>query len=360
MFVKNTETYQVLGVMSGTSLDGIDLAFAKFIKADHWRFEIDRAVTLPYPRAWEQRLSEAIDLPSEELKTLNLEYTQYLAEAIKTFIRENHITQLDAVCSHGHTVLHQPQNGLTLQIGNLPELAELTGQRVVCDFRIEDVALGGQGAPLVPIGDEMLFGEYAACINLGGFANISYNAENKRIAYDICPVNVVLNHFANRLGLDYDIDGEIAASEKIDTMLYQQLNLLPFYTGLPPKSLGMEWVNQNVMPILDQWEITSERILSTFTEHISEQIAMVINQQKDVKKGKVLITGGGAHNRYLIECIACKTHAQLVVPDTKLVEYKEALIFGLLGVLRLRNGVNVLQSVTGAARNHSAGLIYTP
>ncbi len=360
MFPENSETYNVLGVMSGTSLDGIDLAFAQFTKGTTWRFEIMRAETVPYPKAWQKKLFEAINLPPEELNELNAAYTRYLAQAINRFIAASEIKSLDAICSHGHTVLHEPEKGVTLQIGNLKALAKLTGQRVICDFRVEDVALGGQGAPLVPIGDALLFNEYDACINLGGFANISYRSKKKRIAYDICPVNVVLNHFANLLGMDYDRGGEVAASQKVHNMLRQELNMLPFYKEKPPKSLGMEWVNKTVMPVLEQRKISPQRALTTFTEHIAEQIAKVINLQKKLKLGRVLLTGGGAYNSYLISCIACKTHAELTLPQPVIIDYKEALIFGFLGVLRLRNEINVLKSVTGASHDHCAGKIYTP
>ena len=360
MLIEKTETYNVLGVMSGTSLDGLDLAFAKFTRSENWRFEIVRTVTLPYSLFWQRRLSEAINLPKRELNTLDKEYTRYLAKAIKNFIAENQITNLDAICSHGHTVLHQPHKGITVQIGNRPKLAKLTGQRVICDFRVQDVKLGGQGAPLVPIGDALLFGNYDACINLGGFANISYNSAGKRIAYDICPVNVVLNHYAQQLGLNYDRGGEVASTHKVHSILRQELNRLPFYKSAPPKSLGMEWVNKEVLPILERRKLSPARKISTYTEHISEQIAKALNLQKNLKNGKILITGGGSFNSYLMECIAYKTHAELVIPEDNLVEYKEALIFGLLGVLRLRNSVNILKSVTGASRDHCAGLIYTP
>ena len=359
-FLNSSESYNVLGVMSGTSLDGLDIAFAKFIKNKEWRFKIVRAVTLPYPRTLQKRLSEAINLKPDQLEALDVEYTHFLAEALNKFIIENSLKAIDAICSHGHTVLHQPEKGITKQIGNLPLLSRLTGQRVICDFRVEDVRLGGQGAPLVPIGDELLFKDYDACINLGGFANISYKIDNERIAFDICPVNVVLNHYAGLLGYGFDRGGEIAASQKVNDMLRQELGVLPFYKKKPPKSLGMEWVNQTVMPILEQENISPQRILATFTEHIAEQIAKVINQHRELKNGKILITGGGAYNTYLIACINYKTHARLIIPENDIVDYKEALIFAFLGVLRLRNSANVLKSVTGSSRDHCAGLIYMP
>src|SRR5690606_24737193 len=223
------DTYQILGVMSGTSLDGIDLAFVSFTKEDKWNFAIHHAETIPYPPEWKKRLSRGIELDPEKLQELDEDYTEYLAKVITNFIDKNQIGELDAVCSHGHTIKHEPHNGLTLQIGNLPELAEFTGYTVVCDFRVQDVALGGQGAPLVPVGDELLFSEYTYCLNLGGFANVSSSIEENRIAYDICAVNTVLNHYAEKLGMEYDNNGDVARTGRLNPELLEKLEALPFY-----------------------------------------------------------------------------------------------------------------------------------
>lgn len=350
------ENYNVIGVMSGTSLDGVDLAYIHFKVDDKkWTFEIIESETVHYNPFWISQLKSAINFSEVALKNLNQEYTTLLAQIISNFIKKHSISNLDAVCSHGHTILHQPQNGFTLQIGNLPEIAEILGQKVVCDFRVQDVKLGGQGAPLVPIGDRILFSEYDCCLNLGGFSNISYEENDKRIAFDISPVNTVLNYYANQLGMEYDDKGKIARSGKTNSKLLEELNALDFYQQKQPKSLGFEFVKESVLPLLESVEITVEDKLCTFTEHIAQQTGLVLLN----KSGKILITGGGAYNTFLMERIQFHLpKMELIIPETTILEYKEALIFALLGVLKLRNEINVLSSVTGAKQDHSSGKIY--
>ena len=347
--------FRVLGVMSGTSLDGIDLAYLAFTREEGWEASILKAETISYPKKWVEALKTSAELSRAEITVLDEHYTEYLAEVIQQFIQKNKIVKLDAVCSHGHTVLHQPEKGFTVQIGNLPKLATMLQQKVVCDFRVQDVELGGQGAPLVPIGDRLLFGDYDYCLNLGGFANISTEIESKRIAYDICPVNTVLNEYASRLGFAFDRDGAIARNAEVNQDLLEQLNSLSFYQQKPPKSLGIEWVNSVIFPILEKSESTSEEIIATFTMHVAVQLSENIQHYSSQK---VLVTGGGAFNTYLIELLQQKTKAQIILPQKNLIEFKEALIFGFLGVLRLENEINVLASVTGASKNHSSGKIF--
>lgn len=350
------ESYQVLGVMSGTSLDGIDLAHVHFtVKNNKWNFSILETGTIPYSENWLNKLKSAVNFSKNELVQLNEEYTDFLGNTIKKFIEDYKIQLIDAVCSHGHTILHQPQNGITLQIGNLPKIAEIIGKKVVCDFRVQDVELGGQGAPLVPIGDRMLFSDYDFCLNLGGFSNISFEENEERIAFDISPVNTVLNFYANQLGFDYDDKGKIARSGKLNQALLTELNNLDFYQKKYPKSLGIEFVNTTILPLLDNFLISTEDKLHTFVEHIAMQIALALPK----KEGKILITGGGAYHIFLIEKLQNHLpNIQLIVPITKTLEFKEALIFGLLGVLKLRNEINVLCSVTGAKNDHSSGKIF--
>ncbi len=351
------KTYNVIGVMSGTSLDGIDLAHIHFSIIDSkWSFEIHEAETVPYDSNWVNTLKKAVDFSEAELKKLNADYTVLLANVIKTFIERHHLENLDAVCSHGHTILHQPQNGFTLQIGNLPEIAELIGQTVVCDFRVQDVELGGQGAPLVPIGDRILFSDYDYCLNLGGFSNVSFEQDGKRIAFDISPVNTVLNFYANKLGLDYDDKGRIARLGKLDFDLQDALDKLDYYQKPFPKSLGFEFVKEIVLPLIEWHPIPTEDKMKTFIEHITFQMAVALPQ----KKGRLLATGGGAYNDYLIERMqSWLPDMEIIIPDKKTLEFKEALIFALLGVLKLRNEINVLSSVTGAKHDHSSGKVFT-
>jgi anhydro-N-acetylmuramic acid kinase len=348
--------YNVIGVMSGTSLDGVDLAHIEFrLNKNIWTFEILESETIGYSQSWINHLKLAVDYPETELEKLNKDYTKLLASIISTFIEKHKIENLDAVCSHGHTILHQPEKGLTLQIGNLPEISNLIKQTVVCDFRVQDVKLGGQGAPLVPIGDRILFSEYDYCMNLGGFSNVSFEQNGERIAFDISPVNTVLNYYANQLGLDYDDKGKISRTGKVNENLLSELNALDFYQQKFPKSLGFEFVKEVVLPMIESYKIPIEDKLRTFTEHVALQTALALPS----KKGRILITGGGAYNDFIIESIqSYLPEMELIIPSPKILEFKEALIFALLGVLKLRGEINVLSSVTGAKMDHSSGTIY--
>ena len=350
------ENYNVIGVMSGTSLDGVDLAHIQFSIIDGiWQFKILEAQTVAYSDDWVEKLKNALNLDATSLSHLNNAYTITLASIIKQFITTNKLHTIDAVCSHGHTILHQPHKGITLQIGNQKEIALLIDQTVVCDFRVDDVALGGQGAPLVPIGDQKLFNQYDYCMNLGGFSNISYTEDGNQIAYDICAVNTVLNFYANQLNLPYDEQGKIARQAKVDTKLLQELSELDYYKIPHPKSLGYEFVQEIAIPLIEAYSISIEDKIATFTHHIAQQIAAVLPN----RKAAILITGGGAYNRFLIEKLQEKLPLlHIVIPDRKTIEFKEALIFGFLGVLKLRDEINVLKSVTGARRDHSSGRIY--
>ena len=340
--------------MSGTSLDGVDLAEIIFSEENNKiSFEIRKTQTVPYSKEWIFKLKNGINYSEKELKVLNSEYTVLLGNIIQTFISENKIENIDVVSSHGHTILHQPQNDFTLQIGNLPEITQIVNQKVVCDFRVQDVELGGQGAPLVPIGDRLLFSEYDYCLNLGGFSNISFEEKGKRIAYDISPVNTVLNFYANKLGFEYDNKGELSKGGTFHKTLFDRLNSLEFYRKKYPKSLGFEFVKDVIFPITENYE--TQEVLRTFTEHIAFQISGNIRQ----KKSKLLITGGGAYNHFLIDRIRYYLPGtEIVIPNKKIVEYKEALIFALLGYLKLQDRINVLSSVTGALRNHSSGKVF--
>ncbi|MGV8815974.1 MAG: anhydro-N-acetylmuramic acid kinase [Gelidibacter sp.] len=351
----NKNHYNVIGVMSGTSLDGLDIAHCTFTCSEGWEFKILEAETCPYPSDWVEKLRNLVTFTKLELVQLDEEYTSFIGDAIRQFIQKHKLVNLDAICSHGHTALHQPEIGLTYQIGNLPKLATILKETVVCDFRVEDVALGGQGAPLVPIGDRLLFSKYDYCLNLGGFANISFEHKGQRIAYDVCPANIVLNHYVGNLGFDYDNGGKIAKSGAVNELLLQELNALSYYKSHYPKSLGLEWVKSEIFPLIDSFQLSTKDILRTFVEHIAIQIS---NEIKSKSKTSVLTTGGGAFNTFLMERVSEKTKSVIVIPENPIIEFKEALIFAFLGVLKHRNETNCLSSVTGALHDHSSGKIY--
>ncbi|MBE7652759.1 anhydro-N-acetylmuramic acid kinase [Tenacibaculum finnmarkense] len=368
----NDDFYFIIGLMSGTSLDGIDLVFVKFDKKNYKNFKILAAETIAYSSAWKDKLQGAINFSKDDLIRLDIEYAVLLSEEINGFIKKNKIDAIDFIASHGHTILHQPAKGITLQIGHGKIISEKTNQKVICDFRTQDVALGGQGAPLVPIGDELLFSEYDFCVNLGGFANVSYhlknqnnvkdslndnlgenNQENTRIAFDICPVNIVLNHYVQKLGFEYDDKGQIAKSAIINQELLRKLNALDFYKKSAPKSLGLEWVRLIIFPLIDTLEKDIPAILRTFIEHAAIQIGKIIH-----KNDVVLITGGGVFNDFLMNRIEFYAEQKIEIPSKALINYKEALIFAFLGLLRIENQVNCLKSVTGAKKDHSSGVIF--
>jgi len=340
--------------MSGTSLDGVDLAEIIFWKENQKiKFQIEATQTIPYSKKWIYKLKNAINYSKKELRIINSEYTILLGNIINDFIFQNRIKNIDAIASHGHTILHQPEKKITLQIGNLPEIAKIVNQKMICDFRIQDVKLGGQGAPLVPIGDRLLFSDFDYCLNLGGFSNISFEKKAKRIAYDISPVNTILNFYANKLDLDYDDQGRISKDGIFNNELFEKLNNIEFYQKKHPKSLGFEFVKQIILPITENYK--TEEILRTFSEHVAFQIS----ENVLLKKSKLLITGGGVYNDFLMQKIkSYLPKTEIIIPDKKIIEYKEALIFALLGYLRMENKINVLASVTGARYDHCSGKIF--
>jgi len=351
--VKDLEKLYILGIMSGTSLDGLDLAYCSFSRTDSkWDFDILKACTIAYPPGIKNSLENSIHLSSEELFILDHKYGKWVGQEALGFLESNKL-KADWIASHGHTVFHQPAKGFTLQIGNGHDIAALANHSVIYDFRSLDVALGGQGAPLVPCGDHYLFGSYDFCLNLGGFSNVSFEKENRRIAFDICPVNMGLNHLALKTGLDYDISGNLGRSGDILPTLLDQMNRLGFYAENPPKSLGREWFNLQMLPLLEK-DYELKDISRTLYEHISLQIGSVLNNQE----GKtVLVTGGGAKNSFLTELIAQKTNRKISIPDDILIDFKEAMIFAFLGYLRINNIHNVFRSVTGCSDDHCAGAV---
>jgi anhydro-N-acetylmuramic acid kinase len=357
------KTYNVVGVMSGTSLDGVDIAYVKFTEENNqWTFELLNCKTIPYSEQMRVLLIKANDKSAIRFSLLHTEYGRYLGKLLKYFIEENDL-QVDFISSHGHTIFHHPEKKLTVQIGNGAAIAAISNFPVVCNFRTTDIALNGQGAPLVPIGDKYLFGEYDYCLNLGGIANISYEnnkTPSERVGGDIVPVNMILNHLAEQMRLDFDTDGENARNGSINNTLLDKLNALKFYSLPFPKSLGKELVSEEHIIELYTSKISIEDKLRTVCEHIAYQIGKVISQDqiKNPSHKKMLVTGGGAFNKFLVELLKEKCPVEVIVPDENIVKFKEAIIFGLLGVLRMRGENNCLKSVTGALRDSCGGAIY--
>lgn len=341
--------------MSGTSLDGVDIAYCEFEKIrDSWSYIIIAAETFEYDAFWKSRLKNVENLTAFELCETDINYGHFLGLLCKEFIKKHRIKP-DFVSSHGHTIFHQPIKNITLQIGNGAAIAAESGLTVICDFRSMDVALGGHGAPLVPVGDKILFNNFGTCVNIGGFANISYDKDAERIAYDICPANIVLNHYSEKLGFLFDENGSNARKGKSDLKLLDQLNSIDYYAKHYPKSLAKEWVIDTFFKISENSVLQTEDILSTITRHIAFQISKEIDRSNSQK---ALITGGGAFNQYLIELIRGYSNNEIIIPDHLTINYKEALIFAFLGVLRFNNEINCLSSVTGASKDNIGGAIY--
>lgn len=388
------KTYYVIGLMSGTSLDGLDIAYCE-LRQDNgrWEFSILEAETVNYTQEWKQRLQAAPTLDGLELSLLNTAYGHWTGKTVLQFINKHHINPV-LIASHGHTVFHRPKDGMTLQIGSGAAIAAKTGITTVCDFRALNVAIGGQGAPLVPIGDKLLFSDYDACINLGGFANISMGCEKisskeqtaikdqtivskkaseseetkdpkkessalgyGRMAFDICPVNIVLNYLAEKMGHSYDPAGSIAAGGLLNKALFEKLENLEYYSMEGPRSLGREWVEKEIIPLLEESGLSVPDLLHTYTHHAAVQIAKTLPRKSG---SRVIFTGGGTHNTYLMNLISDISVCKAVIPSNKVIEYKEALVFALLGVLRMEEMNNCLAEATGAPCDCSSGAVHLP
>jgi anhydro-N-acetylmuramic acid kinase len=358
-----TKKTNIIGLMSGSSLDGIDLVDVDFWNDGKWHFEIVARDNYDYDNEWRNALSDAFNINivkthgRASLRELDVRYGTLLGQVTKRFIDKYNLKP-EIVASHGHTIFHRPQEHYTLQIGDGQALANECGITVINDFRTEDVLKGGQGAPLVPIGDKLLFADYPICLNIGGIANVSYDVDGQRIAYDICIANQALNYLANRLSMPYDKDGMVARSGRIDNQLLTAFNSHPFYTEKYPKSLGREFFEENIKPLLEKRDDIAE-MMATFIEHIAIQIGESV-ETMCTSSLPMLITGGGAKNKYLVERIQANTKHHVFVPSDDIIDYKEALIFAFLGLLRNRNEINVLRSVTGAESDSCAGKIWQP
>lgn len=350
------KSYQALGLMSGTSLDGLDLCLARFSNPGNWQYEILAAETIEYSPGFRQQLESLFSRKPEELQQEHIEFGTYLGRMAADFLNRTGIPA-DLVSSHGHTFFHRPELGQTFQLGEGAAIAATCKLPVICDFRRPDVKAGGQGAPLVPVGDEYLFPGYDACLNLGGFSNISMKRDGRRIAFDICPVNMLLNHIAAGNGLVYDRDGEMARRGRVDPELLGRFESLAFYGKSGPRSLGREWFEQELLPLLESRQGNAEGLMRTAQEHIILRLLAVF---EEYRVRDVLLTGGGVYNKALVEGLQERTATVITLPSEELISFKEALVFGFLGVLRMRGEINVFASVTGAPADHCAGTIHLP
>ncbi len=344
--------------MSGTSLDGMDLAYCEFMrKKNTWQYKIKNTITYNYSENWKTRLAAAYDGTARDLAETSKDFGLLSGEILRMFIHKHNLKP-DFIATHGHTVFHRPEAFYTVQIGSGAHIASRVELPVINDFRTADVAKGGQGAPLVPAGDKYLFGQYDACLNLGGFANISFDdAEGFRRAFDISPCNMALNHIAGMENLSMDKNGLKSREGNIDMDLLEKLNALEYYWVNGNKSLGKEWYDASFWPLISQSKLSVNDLLATVTEHIAFQVAKVMSNHP---KRNILITGGGAHNEYLTERIKASVSEEIIIPEKKITDFKEAMVFAFLGVLRMQQEINVFKSVTGATADSCAGAIHLP
>ena len=348
-----TNSINIIGLMSGTSVDGLDICYVSFDNHDPSKYEIIDCDTIDYDDNLKTKLKNIIKLDNNQIKQIDDEFGEFIGLSVLKFINKNKLSKPDLISSHGHTVFHEPKFYKTLQIGSGEIINKVTQVKTVNNFREQDIQLGGQGAPLVPIGDKLLFDDYKYCLNLGGFTNISVKDSSTIFAYDICPLNTVLNHYANKLGYECDLDGKLSKKGVININLYNELNDLDYFKKSYPKSLGLEFVIKNIFPITEKYKIKEVDILATYIEHASFQI------KRNIDSGsKVLLTGGGTFNNNLIKTLNHDSKINFIVPDKTIINYKESLIFALLGYLKINGKVNCLRSVTGASNDHSSGDIY--
>jgi anhydro-N-acetylmuramic acid kinase len=358
--VKQSNIYRAVGLMSGTSGDGLDIASCLFKQNVNqgWTYELNQTKYVPFKKPWNSILHAYEDWSPADLMAYHISFGTWLGIQVNNFIHEYDLNP-DIVASHGHTVIHQPEKQVTFQLGNGQAIFNEVGIPVITDFRQKDVLMGGQGAPLVPVADKFLFPKNSVCLNLGGIANATFKTKNQLKAFDICPFNLLLNHYAGKLGLPFDKDGAIAKSGEFNELVNQRLNEHPFYQLDGPKSLDKAFVYQTFIPLIEREPLPEADILHTLCVHFVDKILFTV-QQLCMPSAKVFITGGGIHNSFIKELLFNRSRGKMSidVPDQKLIDFKEALCFAFLGVLRIREETNTLASVTGANADSCSGVIY--
>jgi len=350
--MKNNK-YNVIGIMSGTSCDGLDIAHSLFwFENNKWIYKLKKYKSVSYSKKLKSRLLKCSKLDALSLKILDLDFGEYIKGEIKKFIKESN-TRFDLISCHGHTVFHDAKNKINFQIGNPFIIYKSFQIPIVFNFRELDVIMGGQGAPLVPYGDKHLFYDYDYCINIGGILNISSLNTKRLFGYDICPANIILNYFSRKLNMDFDLNGTISSSGNLDKNLFDKLNNLKYYNQKPPKSLDLRYIENNYLNLFKDKD--PKNILYTYINHIAYQL----NNNLIKRNSKVLLTGGGVFNKHLIEKIESfnKLDHNFIVPNKKIIIFKEAIVFGFLGLLRFLNKKNIDESVTGSEFSTSSGII---
>jgi anhydro-N-acetylmuramic acid kinase len=356
--------HHIIGLMSGSSLDGLDIAYCVFEENNgRWSYEIAVAECADFDDDLRQSLRELRSGTIDDLAQMHTALGQLFGEWVRVFMDKHGIAcKVEAISSHGHTILHQPKLGYSLQIGSGADIAAATGKTVICDLRSADIAYGGQGAPIVPMAEKMLFPDYRVFLNLGGIANISFHRPDGVTAFDVCGCNTLLNNIAQKKGSAFDSSGIWARQGRRAEFLFSELNNDPYCQLPPPKSLGTEYLQQQFLPKYEGLLSSANDMLHTTVEHIGLQVgkAFETSAGKVSQNEHMLITGGGAFNSYLVDTIAHYAPVDVVVPDELTVSYKEAMAMAFLGLLRLQGQPNCLRSVTGATYDAIGGAVYLP
>lgn len=358
----------VVGLMSGTSLDGISAAVARFRDANDGRVDVDLLAftSRSYTVAERARLARALGgATPEEYCRLNFDLGDWLADAAIRVMAEAGVARADiaAIASHGQTIWHEPGHS-TWQTGEAAVIAERTGIDVVSDFRVRDVAAGGQGAPLVPIADAMLFSsatEWRGLQNLGGIGNITVVPPRGQIegvrAFDTGPGAGVIDRVTRSLRpeLPYDVDGKLAMAGRPNMQIVSELLAAPYFAAPPPKSTGPELFNddyvKNLIARARSAGASDEDIVATAVQLTAESVGDAYRRFIAEPIREVLVSGGGAKNPALFAAIV-KSAAPVKVRHFDEVffdgEAKEAVAFALLGYLHVTNRPGNVPSATGA------------
>jgi anhydro-N-acetylmuramic acid kinase len=352
--------------MSGSSLDGLDIAFVHFEEtAGRWTFEIQDSGCIPYSAEWKTDLSNPGELSAKDFMILHTRYGHYLGTCVNEFLEEKNLAyRVQLIASHGHTAFHFPSERMTAQLGDGAAIAATTGIRTITDFRSVDIALGGQGAPIVPIGEKILFHEYDFFLNIGGIANLSAGFDSF-IGFDVCPANRILNILASKTEKGFDENGNLASTGKLNDKLLTLLNNNSYYQLSYPKSLSNDFGLNEILPIIIRENLSMQDALRTYVEHIATQVSRSLNQIGNAtaqSNRRLLITGGGAHNGFLIQRLKDKLNPaglEIIIPSKNIVDFKEALIIALMGALRWREDINVMSSVTGASKDSINGAVWS-
>lgn len=356
--------YNVIGLTSGTSLAGLDIVFVALTEVrGKWTYELKAAERLAYTSEWEEKLGGAAALPARDYFLLHSEYGHFIGHAVNQFIAQHQLDhKVHFITSHGHTVFHVPAQKMTAQLGDGAAIAAVTGISVISDLRSVDVALGGKGAPVLPVAEQLLFPDYHYRVNLAENATIAAQPDGQLIAFDVCPCNYVLDTLAGLLGRPFDEEGKLAAGGVTDQGLLDALNGLAFYNEQYPRTLTSKFGTGTILPMIQQQQLSTQGKLNTYIHHIAAQVAAAVQQLTPSEEGaayNLLLTGGGARNTYLVETIRTILQPLNVTVTVQEEPFRNALMIALLGALRWRQEPNALSAVTGAEKDSVGGALWS-